>query len=356
MSGVEVSNVCKSFGLLETIHDVSFSIGDGEFVALIGPSGCGKSTMLRMISGLESITDGTIAIGGKVVNSLPAKERDIAMVFQNYAIYPHMSVAENIGFPLRLQGCSKAEIDKAVSETAEILSLQPYLKRYPKALSGGQRQRVAMGRAIIRRPSVFLFDEPLSNLDASLRVQMRAEIKKLHQSLGTTMIYVTHDQIEAMTMADKVVVLRDGRVEQTGKPLDLYDQPLNRFVASFIGSPAMNFFSVSVADNNSLDIDGIATGLKLSDPSMSDKLILGVRPEHIHLSSGGIPCQVSLIEPTGAETHLELTLENGQNFIAVLHDRVRATPGDILNIEFDPAGLHLFNASSEKALQTYIRK
>jgi multiple sugar transport system ATP-binding protein len=349
MSGVEISNVFKSFGSLETIHGISFSIEDGSFVALIGPSGCGKSTMLRMISGLESITGGTISIGDRVANTLAPKDRDIAMVFQNYAIYPHMTVAENIGFPLRLRNLAQAEIDRAVAETAAILNLEPLLSRYPKALSGGQRQRVAMGRAIIRRPSVFLFDEPLSNLDANLRVQMRAEIKKLHQTLGTTMIYVTHDQIEAMTMADKVVVLRDGRVEQSGPPLELYDKPANRFVASFIGSPSINFLNVEVEDDELRLALGRSLRLRFAGPHADGRLLFGIRPENISLSEDGLPVRVELIEPTGAETHLELDLD-GHSLVAVVRERVMARPGDQLRVAFDPTAVHLFDPVTEAAI------
>ncbi|MDR3440128.1 sn-glycerol-3-phosphate ABC transporter ATP-binding protein UgpC [Telmatospirillum sp.] len=348
MSGVEITNVSKSFGSLETIHGISFSIEDGSFVALIGPSGCGKSTMLRMISGLETISDGTISIGNKLANALPPKDRDVAMVFQNYAIYPHMTVAENIGFPLRLRNLARAEIDKAVTETAAILNLEPLLKRYPKALSGGQRQRVAMGRAIIRRPSVFLFDEPLSNLDANLRVQMRAEIKKLHQTLGTTMIYVTHDQIEAMTMADKVVVLRDGRVEQSGPPLDLYDRPANRFVASFIGSPAMNFLDAEAVDGEIRLKGGQSLRLRFAATHPEGKLVFGIRPENIGLSGDGLPVRVDLVEPTGAETHLELDLA-GHSLVAVVRERVMTSPGDVLHVTFDPRAIHLFDPETGEA-------
>src|SRR5689334_901827 len=240
MAGVALKQVRKSFGTAEVVHGVDVAIEDGEFCVLVGPSGCGKSTLLRMIAGLENISGGEISIGGRVVNQVHPKERDIAMVFQNYALYPHMTVAANMGFSLSLRSESKAVIAERVRAAAEILDLAPLLERYPRQLSGGQRQRVAMGRAIVRDPQVFLFDEPLSNLDAKLRVAMRTEIKELHQRLKTTTVYVTHDQIEAMTMADKIVVMHDGRVEQTGAPLELYDRPANRFVAGFIGSPAMN--------------------------------------------------------------------------------------------------------------------
>src|SRR5512134_1370900 len=241
MAAVTLSGVRKSFGSTEVVHGVDIAIDDAEFCVLVGPSGCGKSTLLRMIAGLEEITGGEVAIGGRVVNDVAPKQRDIAMVFQNYALYPHMTVFDNMAFSLKLAGRSKAEMDERVGSAAKILGLSDYLERFPRHLSGGQRQRVAMGRAIVRQPQVFLFDEPLSNLDAKLRVQMRTEIKELHQRLKTTAVYVTHDQIEAMTMADKIVVMHDGLVEQVGAPLELYDRPANRFVAGFIGSPAMNF-------------------------------------------------------------------------------------------------------------------
>ena len=256
MASVGIRDVKKVFGSTPVIHGVDISIGDGEFVVLVGPSGCGKSTLLRMIAGLENITGGEIRIGERVVNNVPPKERDIAMVFQNYALYPHMTVGENMGFSLRLRGAAKSEIDSRVNRAAEILGLMPYSSAYPRQLSGGQRQRVAMGRAIVRDPQVFLFDEPLSNLDAKLRVAMRTEIKELHQRLKTTTVYVTHDQIEAMTMADKIVVMHDGIVEQIGTPLDLYDKPDNLFVAGFIGSPAMNFLKGKVRVNGVGGFDG----------------------------------------------------------------------------------------------------
>src|SRR6478736_2685708 len=266
MANVSIRNVRKSFGSTEVLHGVSVEIADGEFVILVGPSGCGKSTLLRMIAGLENISSGEIAIGDRVVNNVAPKERDIAMVFQNYALYPHMTVRDNMAFSLSLAKVPKATIDQQVQKAAQILGLAQYLNRYPRQLSGGQRQRVAMGRAIVRDPQVFLFDEPLSNLDAKLRVAMRAEIKRLHQRLETTTIYVTHDQVEAMTMADKIVVMKDGLVEQRGKPLELYDHPANLFVAGFIGSPAMNFLPATLRWANGTAQIELAGGVKVPAP------------------------------------------------------------------------------------------
>src|SRR3981081_112059 len=288
MASVAIRGVNKAFGPIQVIHDVNVDIGDGEFVVLVGPSGCGKSTLLRMISGLEEIGSGEIRISDRVVNHLPPKERDTAMVFQNYALYPHMTVADNMAFSLKLRGASADEINKGVNRAAEILALTPLLDRYPRQLSGGQRQRVAMGRAIVRDPQVFLFDEPLSNLDAKLRVAMRTEIKELHQRLKTTTVYVTHDQIEAMTMADKIVVMHDGIVEQIGTPLELYDRPDNQFVAGFIGSPAMNFLKGTVKSNGSAGFqgpNGVSLPLK-SAPANSEgrPAVYGVRPAHFTIA------------------------------------------------------------------------
>src|SRR5437762_3386189 len=278
MASVGIRDVKKAFGPTQVIHGVDISIADGEFVVLVGPSGCGKSTLLRMIAGLENITGGEIRIGERVVNNVPPKERDIAMVFQNYALYPHMTVAANMGFSLRLRGADKAEIDSRVRRAAEILGLIPLLERFPRQLSGGQRQRVAMGRAIVRDPQVFLFDEPLSNLDAKLRVAMRTEIKELHQRLKTTTVYVTHDQIEAMTMADKIAVMHDGRIEQLGEPLELYDRPVNLFVAQFIGSPAMNVFD-GVSKGNSIEALGVRWPAN-GRTTEGQQVKYGIRPEH----------------------------------------------------------------------------
>ncbi len=289
------------------LHGLDIAIDEGEFVVLVGPSGCGKSTLLRMIAGLEEVTAGTISIGDRVVNNLPPSERDIAMVFQNYALYPHKTVAANMAFSLKMRRMDKTEITAKVVQAAEILGLTPYLERYPRALSGGQRQRVAMGRAIVRDPKVFLFDEPLSNLDAKLRVQMRVEIRELQQRLSTTTIYVTHDQIEAMTMADKIVVMNGGNIEQIGSPLKLYDDPHNLFVASFIGSPSMNLLPGTIRIENGLwvDIDGIRLPCPdTTKPADGQQVTYGVRPEHLELADNGMPVTVSVVEPTGSETHV----------------------------------------------------
>src|SRR5215217_4305856 len=303
MATVDIRDVRKAFGSVAVLHGVSVDIADGEFVVLVGPSGCGKSTLLRMLAGLENITSGEIAIGGRVVNNVPPKNRDIAMVFQNYALYPHMTVAQNMGFSLEHRGGSKAEIAERVNWAADILGLKPYLDRYPRQLSGGQRQRVAMGRAIVRNPQVFLFDEPLSNLDAKLRVVMRGEIKGLHQRLGVTTVYVTHDQIEAMTMADKIVVMNAGKVEQIGAPLDLYDRPANQFVAGFIGSPSMNFVSGTITAEGFVTT-GSTLPLPASAGQNGTKAVYGIRPEHLTLDATGIAATVSLVEPMGSETQV----------------------------------------------------
>jgi multiple sugar transport system ATP-binding protein len=347
MASINVIAVRKSYGAHEVIHSVSLDIADGDFVVLVGPSGCGKSTLLRMIAGLESITSGVVKIGSRVVNRLAPKDRDIAMVFQNYALYPHKTVAENMGFGLKLRRAPKSEIEARVRRAAEILDVASLLDRYPRQLSGGQRQRVAMGRAIVRDPQVFLFDEPLSNLDAKLRVQMRAEIKELHQRLKTTTVYVTHDQIEAMTMADRIVVLRDGVVEQIGAPLDLYDRPANQFVAGFIGSPAMNFLkgTIRLGDRPRFVIDGGVSLPLSSAPAGSDgrPAIYGIRPEHLTLGGpDGVPAEVSVLEPTGLETQVFAKLGE-QKIVAVFRQRMTAKPGETLPMTPDVASAHLFD-------------
>jgi multiple sugar transport system ATP-binding protein len=345
VASVTISNAEKYYGAFQALKGVSVDIADGEFVTLVGPSGCGKTTLLRMIAGLEDITDGDIDIGGRVVNNMPPKERDIAMVFQNYALYPHMSVAQNMGFSLKLKGASKAEINEKVGRAADILGLQALLERYPRQLSGGQRQRVAMGRAIVRDPLVFLFDEPLSNLDAKLRVQMRAEIKELHQRLKTTTIYVTHDQIEAMTMADKIVVMRDGVIEQIGSPLELYDRPANLFVAGFIGSPAMNFIGGKVDGQQFVTADGIRLPLGVRNATAAT---YGVRPENLHLDpENGVPATVVVVEPMGSETQVILRLGE-QQLVGVFRERLSAKPGDTIRITPDAANVHLFDTSGQR--------
>ncbi|TCU07779.1 ABC transporter ATP-binding protein [Rhizobium sullae] len=353
MAHVTVKDVTKKYGALPVIHGVGIDIADGEFVVLVGPSGCGKSTLLRMIAGLETISGGTVAIGGRVVNDVLPKDRDIAMVFQNYALYPHKTVADNMGFPLKLKGAPKSEIETKVRRAAEILDLGKLLDRYPKQLSGGQRQRVAMGRAIVRDPQVFLFDEPLSNLDAKLRVTMRVEIKELHQRLKTTTIYVTHDQIEAMTMADKIVVMRDGRVEQIGAPLDLYDRPANVFVAGFIGSPSMNFVPgrLSTESGRLAFVSDKGTVLPVPEgtPSHGEPVLYGIRPEHIDVRPDGMPSTISVLEPTGSETQIFAHL-GGDAIMAAVRDRIAALPGEAISLRIDPARVHLFDAKSGRRL------
>jgi multiple sugar transport system ATP-binding protein len=346
---VEIRSVHKKFGSVEVIHGVDVGIGDGEFVILVGPSGCGKSTLLRMIAGLEEVSAGEIRIADRVVNDVPAKDRNIAMVFQNYALYPHMTVAQNMGFSLKLRRAPRAEIEARVRRAAEILGLTDLADRYPRQLSGGQRQRVAMGRAIVRDPEVFLFDEPLSNLDAKLRVAMRSEIKELHQRLKTTTVYVTHDQIEAMTMADKIVVMRDGIVEQMGSPLDLYDKPQNLFVAGFIGSPSMNFLS------GRLKVNGRATFasdggfvLPVADPPAASEgrpLICGVRPEHLSIDPNGVPAEVVVVEPTGSETQV-VARHGDQEITCLFRERITAKPGENIRISANPTLVHLFDRES----------
>ncbi|MCP4070486.1 MAG: sn-glycerol-3-phosphate ABC transporter ATP-binding protein UgpC [Hyphomicrobiales bacterium] len=348
MTEVTIRDIYKKYGLVEVIHGVDIDIADGEFVVLVGPSGCGKSTLLRMIAGLEDITAGVIQIGDKVVNNLPPAQRDIAMVFQNYALYPHKTVAANMAFSLHMRKMDKQEIKNRVDRAAEILGLEPYLGRYPRALSGGQRQRVAMGRAIVRDPQLFLFDEPLSNLDAKLRVQMRSEIRELHQRLSTTTVYVTHDQIEAMTMADKIVVMQDGNIEQIGSPLDLYDYPNNTFVASFIGSPSMNMIDGVVRTGNGIEVEIGDTRLPVGDiKEVKDgqRVIYGVRPEHLQISDTGLKAKVSLVEPTGSETHIISRLENTE-LVVVSRQRHAFQSGEEVYLNPMAEFVHVFNAES----------
>ena len=352
MAAVNLRGVRKAFGNVAVLHGIDVDIGDEEFVVLVGPSGCGKSTLLRMVAGLESITAGEIAIGGRVVNHLPPKQRDVAMVFQNYALYPHMSVFDNMAFSLKLKHVARAEIEAQVGRASAILGLNPYLDRYPRQLSGGQRQRVAMGRAIVRDPQVFLFDEPLSNLDAKLRVQMRTEIKALHQRLLTTSIYVTHDQVEAMTMADRIVVMNEGKVEQIGAPLDLYDRPANTFVAGFIGSPAMNFLDGRIARAGNLAAIEFGGDGRLelgADVGGSDgqKVVVGIRPEHFALANGtrALATTVEVVEPTGAET-LVFASFAGNRLCAQFTERHDFAPGQPIGLGPRAGCVHLFDAAS----------
>jgi len=356
MASVAFHNVEKSFGDTKVIHGISFDIRDGEFMVLVGPSGCGKSTLLRMLAGLEEITSGTIAIDARTVNDVDSKDRDIAMVFQSYALYPHMSVRDNMGFSLRLRRADKREIETRVARAAQILNLEPYLERYPRELSGGQRQRVAMGRAIVRDPKVFLFDEPLSNLDAKLRVQMRSEIKALHQRLKTTTVYVTHDQIEAMTMADRIVVMHDGVIEQIGTPLELYDHPENLFVAQFIGSPAMNVVQGTLRRSNGgahvETADGIRWPLAPGAGGDGHAVTYGVRPDHlelVHHAERGVPGEIIVVEPTGSETELVVRIGSAQ-MIVEARGRATVRPGDKVTFAVDPANVHLFDQKSGQRL------
>jgi multiple sugar transport system ATP-binding protein len=353
LAPLAIREIRKAFGSTAVIHGIDISIADGEFVVLVGPSGCGKSTLLRMIAGLENITSGELRIGNRIVNNLPPKERDVAMVFQNYALYPHMTVAANLGFSLKLRRAPEHEINTRVRKAADILGLGPYLDRFPRQLSGGQRQRVAMGRAIVRDPQVFLFDEPLSNLDAKLRVQMRTEIKELHQRLKTTTVYVTHDQIEAMTMADRIVVMHDGLVEQIGAPLELYDRPQNLFVAGFIGSPAMNLLKGTVRASGAVEFEGPGrTSLPLAAaPVGSDgrHAVYGVRPEHLVLAADGAEAVVQVVEPTGPEIQIVANLA-GEEITAVFRERQQFKPGDTIRLRPDPRFVHLFDEATGQRL------
>ena len=350
MASIDIQNVKKAYGPVKVLHDVDLRIKDGEFVVLVGPSGCGKSTLLRMIAGLEDVTGGEIRIAGNRVNELHPKDRDIAMVFQSYALYPHMNVADNMSYSLKLRKTAKEKIASAVGAAASKLGLDPLLERRPKALSGGQRQRVAMGRAIVRQPKAFLFDEPLSNLDARLREQMRAEIKKLHGDLKATSIYVTHDQIEAMTLADRIVAMHGGVVQQVGSPLELYDTPANLFVAGFIGSPGMNFLDATYIDGGVRLKDGtvvpLAAPLSLTNGA---KVTLGIRPEHVVIASeGGLNANVELVEPTGFGIILHLSL-HGLPFKIFTLDRAALTSGPTINVSFPAQHLHVFDADGTRA-------
>jgi multiple sugar transport system ATP-binding protein len=360
MARIELEQIVKRYGSITTVHGIDLTIDDGEFVVLVGPSGCGKSTTLRMIAGLEAISGGTLRIGGQVVNDREPKHRNIAMVFQNYAIYPHLTVAQNIGFGLYTSKLSKAEKQARIRETAKTLSLEPYLERRPAALSGGQRQRVAIGRAMVRDPVAFLFDEPLSNLDAQLRGQMRLEIKQLHQRLGSTIVFVTHDQVEAMSLADRIVVMRDGRILQVGAPMDLYNRPADIFTARFIGTPEMNMIDGIVADGhveleaNAAAVDlsglgGLPRGVEAGQP-----IVLGVRPQELHLLAGGrgdfpirIEGRVRVAEPHGSETFVLLDLPAGQ-LVARAPSTVSFKPGDAVAFGAEANSLRVFDKRTEK--------
>ncbi len=354
MSRVVLEKVFKRYAEVEVIHGVDLTIDPGEFVVFVGPSGCGKSTLLRMIAGLEDISGGTLRIDGDPMNDVPPAKRGIAMVFQSYALYPHMSVYKNLAFGLETARMPRAEIDKRVRAAARILQIEPLLERKPKALSGGQRQRVAIGRAIVREPRLFLFDEPLSNLDAELRVQMRVEIAKLHKDLGVTMIYVTHDQVEAMTMADKIVVLRSGVVEQVGRPLDLYNRPANQFVAGFIGSPKMNFLNAAFrpagGQSASIELNGRSLDLPGQRAAGAGPVVLGVRPEHLTVtpSPGAVglgEAKVVIVEHLGGETIVYATLQDGQAITVSLQGQRDVTSDGAISVYADPATCHLFDST-----------
>jgi multiple sugar transport system ATP-binding protein len=363
MAEVKLERVSKVYdGKITAVKDVDVTINDKEFVVLVGPSGCGKSTVLRMIAGLEEITSGQVSIDGRVVNDVAPKDRDIAMVFQNYALYPHMTVYENLAFGLKLRKYPKPEIAQRVQHAANILGIAGYLDRKPKALSGGQRQRVALGRAIVRQPKVFLFDEPLSNLDANLRVQMRTEISRLHHQLQTTMIYVTHDQIEAMSMGDRIVVMRDGVVQQVDTPLTIYHKPANKFVAGFIGSPTMNFMNGMISGNGTRSFRQDDTGFSVGIPGSSGsapsgRVILGIRPEHIHATRpSGVSflapftAQIEVVEPVGNEIFIYFSTGGGSHFVARIASDTAPAVGQACELLVDTSKLHFFDPASERTL------
>ncbi|MCI5074909.1 sn-glycerol-3-phosphate ABC transporter ATP-binding protein UgpC [Oricola sp.] len=364
MATVSLRNLVKKYGQLEVVHSINLEVQDREFIALVGPSGCGKSTSLRMIAGLEDITGGEIRIGDRMVNDLPPRQRNISMVFQSYALYPHMTVAENMGFSLKIAGRSQEEIDTAVAEAARTLSLEELLERRPSQLSGGQRQRVAMGRAIVRQPDVFLFDEPLSNLDAKLRMQMRTEIKKLHAKVQSTVIYVTHDQVEAMTLSDRIVIMRDGHIEQVGTPEEVFQRPETRFVAGFIGSPTMNLREATVDDGRLVFANGDALPLPAAfreKVTAGDKVVFGLRPDDLYPAGHGIhsgeahdvhtlSVPVSITEPLGNET-LVFAEFAGDDWIARMLNPKALQPGETIDLSFDLSQAHLFDASTGKTLR-----
>jgi len=363
MGQVVLKDINKFYDSVHAVKDVNLQIRDKEFVVFVGPSGCGKTTTLRMIAGLEAISSGHISIDGQVVNDLAPMDRDIAMVFQNYALYPHMSVYDNMAFGLKMRKFDRREIAERVKAAADILGIQDYLKRKPRQLSGGQRQRVALGRAIVRHPRVFLFDEPLSNLDAKLRVQMRVELKKLHLRLGTTAVYVTHDQVEAMTLGDRVVVMKDGLVQQVGEPLDLYNQPANKFVAGFIGSPAMNFATVTMVDgngrvaakNSGLEIELPGGDAERLRPHVGRQLTMGIRPEDLHVAGDAdpvgltFPSKIEVIEQLGSEILLDVRVGD-ESMVAAVPPTTRAKVQELLRLAVNPNRLHFFDAKTETAI------
>ena len=352
MAGVKLDTIVKKFGDTQVIHGIDLEIDDGEFCVFVGPSGCGKSTLLRMIAGLEVVTSGVLSIGENDVTTVDPSDRGIAMVFQTYALYPHMSVRENMGFGLKMAKIPADEVADKVNKASDILKLGPYMDRKPKELSGGQRQRVAIGRAIVRGPEVFLFDEPLSNLDAELRLEMRVEIARLHKELGTTMVYVTHDQVEAMTLADKIVVLRDGRIEQVGAPLELYSNPENKFVAGFIGSPAMNFLA-GVVTKTGIDVPALGKTVKpkIKLPAVGTKVDIGVRPEHIVVTGTKGPLTIGLSEELGGVSYLYLDTETGDRIVAEIRGTARKSVGTQCNIKFDDADVLVFKGEDGTRLR-----
>ncbi|WP_299777177.1 ABC transporter ATP-binding protein [uncultured Roseobacter sp.] len=352
MTGVTLNQAIKRYGDVQVIHGIDLQIEDGEFCVFVGPSGCGKSTLLRMIAGLEETTEGTMHIGAREVTHMDPSERGVAMVFQTYALYPHMSVKDNMGFGLKMNGVPKAEIDEKVQKASDILKLDQFLARKPKALSGGQRQRVAIGRAIVRGPEVFLFDEPLSNLDAELRVEMRVEIARLHKEIGATMIYVTHDQVEAMTLADKIVVLRLGVIEQVGAPLELYRNPDNKFVAGFIGSPAMNFLNGTVVDGG-VEVPGLGrtVAVEANLPAVGTAVTLGVRPEHLEVQMGQGALKAELSEALGGVSYLHLDTPTGERIIVEERGDERANEGDTVDITFENRRAYVFDAKTEARIR-----
>ena len=352
MSGLTIRNVVKRYGDLQVMHGVDLDIADGEFCVFVGPSGCGKSTLLRMVAGLEETTEGSISIGARDVTHMDPADRGVAMVFQTYALYPHMTVKENMSFGLRMNGVAKDIIETKVAEASRILKLDEYLARKPAALSGGQRQRVSIGRAIVRGPEVFLFDEPLSNLDAELRVEMRVEIARLHKEIGATMIYVTHDQVEAMTLADKIVVLRSGRIEQVGAPLELYRDPDNKFVAGFIGSPAMNFLKGTVEDGK-VAVPGLQASVPVEVmlPHDGTAVVIGLRPEHLVIDPTGDTHRIELTEALGGVSYAYLSCESGERIIVEERGDERSVEGATVGLKLDLARAMLFDANSEMRIR-----